>query len=223
LSALKRLSLIYLLMAFFWALYEQTGSSWVLQAENIHMIKNVSLFGWKFEILPAAVQAANPFFVILLVPLFAYVIYPLIDKFFKLTPLRKMSIGMFLVIVSFIIVGVMEVALDAGTDVSILWQLFAYLILTMSEVMVYGTGLEFAYTQAPNSMKSLMMGFFLLSISLGNALTAFINYFIENDDHTSKLAGASYWWFFSGMMFVVAIAFIFVAYHYKEKTYVRAS
>ena len=57
----------------------------------------------------------------------------------------------------------------------------------------------------------------LLSISLGNAVTAGINFFIKNDDGTSKLPGASYFNFFAGMMLVTAIAFIFVAMRYKER------
>jgi len=97
----------------------------------------------------------------------------------------------------------------------------AYVVLTAAEVMVYGTGLAFSYSQAPPSMKSLIMGMYMLSISLGNLITAFVNYYIKNADGTSKLPGASYYWFFVGMMVLTAIVFIFVAKNYKEKTYVQ--
>ena len=36
--------------------------------------------------------------------------------------------------------------------------------------------------KAPNSMKSLIMGFFMLSVSLGNIFTASVNAFIQNPD-----------------------------------------
>jgi POT family proton-dependent oligopeptide transporter len=221
LSALGGLSVIYLFTAVFWSLYEQTGSSWVLQAINPHMIKTIHIFGRSFTILPDQVQAMNPLFVIILVPVFAAYVYPAIDKFFKLTALRKISIGMFICALSFTIVAFMEEALNQGKDISILWQCLAYLVLTISEVMVYGTGLEFSYTQAPYNMKSLIMGFFLLSVSFGSLITAEVNYFIQNPDGTSKLAGASYYWFFTWFMLVTAVLFIAVAYYYKEKSYVR--
>jgi POT family proton-dependent oligopeptide transporter len=223
LKALGGLSVVYLFMAVFWSLYEQTGSSWVIQALNPNMIKTFTLFGNEITILPDQVQALNPIFVLILVPLFAIYIYPAIDKVFKLTALRKISIGMFICGLSFLIVGFMELNLRAGNNISILWQCFAYLVLTISEIMVYGTGLEFSYTQAPSNMKSLIMGFFLLSVSLGSLFTAGLNWFIQNPDGTSKLEGASYYWFYTGFMFITALLFIVVAYNYKEKTYVRQS
>ncbi len=65
------------------------------------------------------------------------------------------------------------------------------------------------------------MAVFLLSISLGNAFTALVNWFIRNEDGTSKLPGASYYWFFVIAMLVTAVVFIFVARRYREKTYIQ--
>jgi proton-dependent oligopeptide transporter, POT family len=208
-------------MAVFWSLYEQTGSAWVLQAMSPHMIKDINFFGFNMTVLPDQMQFLNPICVLILVPLFTSVVYPLIDKVFKLTALRKISIGFFICALSFVVVALMEESLNAGKDISIAWQGLAYLVLTASEVMVYGTGLEFSYTQAPYNMKSLIMGFFLLSVSLGSLFTAFLNWFIMNPDKTSKLEGASYYWFFTIFMLITAVLFIVVAYYYKEKTYVR--
>lgn len=222
LSALGNLTIIYLFFAVFWSLYEQTGSAWVLQAKSEYMIKTFTLFGKQITILPEQVQALNPIFVVILVPLFASFIYPTISRIFKLSALRKITIGMFVCSLSFVIVAYIENQIQSGIPVSILWQCFAYLVLTISEVMVYGTGLEFSYTQAPISMKSLIMGFFLLSVSLGSFFTAGLNWFIQNPDGSSKLEGASYYWFFAGFMLVTALLFIIVAYYYKEKNYVRS-
>ena len=71
-------------------------------------------------------------------------------------------------------------------------------------------------------MKSFIMGLFLLSISAGNLITAAINYIIQNADGTSKLEGASYYWFFVAMMIVTSIIFIFTAKNYKEKAHIQA-
>ena len=65
------------------------------------------------------------------------------------------------------------------------------------------------------------MAVFFLSITLGNVFTAIVNLFIQNKDGSSKLPGASYFWFFAVMMAVTAIFFIFVAMTYREKTYIQ--
>jgi POT family proton-dependent oligopeptide transporter len=106
--------------------------------------------------------------------------------------------------------------------VHVIWQLFAFVILTAAEVMVSITALEFSYTQAPNSLKSLIMGLFLLSVSLGNLITALVNKIIVNADGTLMLDGAEYFWFFTVLMFVTSLIFIFVARLYKPKTYIQS-
>ena len=95
LRILGRLSLIYLFVAVFWALFDQTGSAWVLQAQNMDR----NLFG--IEVLPAQLQAANPLLVMLLIPLFSYVVYPAIDRVWRLNELRKIAIGMFITVLAF--------------------------------------------------------------------------------------------------------------------------
>ena len=143
------------------------------------------------------------------------------NKYMDLTPLKKINIGFFLAVPSFVIIGLVQSWIDAGQTPSIGWQIVAYAILTASEVLVSITCLEFSYTQAPNSMKSLIMGFFMLSVALGNFFTAGVNVFIQNSDGTSKLAGASYYYFFSGLMLATAILFIFVTIFYKPKEYLQ--
>ncbi len=88
----------------------------------------------------------------------------------------------------------------------------------MAEVMVSITCLEFSYTQAPKKMKSLIMGLYLLSSAIGNFFTSCVNFFIENPDGTSKLPGASYYWFFAGLMLATALLFCVYAAFYREKT-----
>jgi proton-dependent oligopeptide transporter, POT family len=110
-----------------------------------------------------------------------------------------------------------------GYKPSIFWQFVSYLILTLAEVLVSITFLEFSYTQAPNKLKSLIMSLFLLSVSLGNAITALVNKFIQNTDGTSKLPGASYYWFFTGLMAVATVGFLFVSATYREKSYLQSN
>ena len=213
LKTVGRLGVIYLFVAMFWALFDQTGSSWVLQAQKMdRMIAG-------YEVLPSQIQAANPLLIMLLVPLFSYVFYPALQRVMKLTAMRKISMGLFLTTVAFAIPAWIQMQLDIGQTPHIGWQLLAYLILTSAEVMVSITCLEFSYTQAPKNMKSYIMAFFMMSVALGNLFTSAVNFFIRNEDGSSKLAGADYYWFFTTLMLVTAILFLFVAKQYKERTY----
>lgn len=167
--ALLKLSIIYSFVAVFWALFDQTGSSWVIQAEN--MDRNFLGVEW----LQSQIQLVNPLLVLILIPLFQFVIYPSVDKVFTLTPIRKMSLGFFFTTASFAVVAVAQEMIDAGQTPSIQWQLWAYVLLTSGEVMISITGLEFSYTQAPKTMKSVIMAVWLLSVSIGNIFTSVVN------------------------------------------------
>lgn len=214
LKALGRLSIIYVFVAMFWALFDQTASAWVLQAQHMDRV----LFG--LEILPAQIQAANPLLVMLLIPVFSYFIYPWLGQFYPLTELRKIAIGLFLTVAAFVIPTLVQVSIDAGGSPHIGWQLLAYIVLTSAEVMVSITCLEFSYTQAPRNMKSFVMAFFLLSVAAGNLFTSAVNFLIQSDDGTSKLAGADYYWFFTGLMLVTALLFTLVVRFYKGRSYI---
>lgn len=215
LAAVGKLSMIYLFVAMFWALFDQTGSSWVLQALKMDR----TVLG--FEVLPSQIQATNPLLIMLLVPLFSYGIYPAIQRLFILTPLRKMAIGMFLTALAFAIPAWVQMRIDTGLAPGIGWQLLAYLILTSAEVMVSITCLEFSYTQAPKAMKSFVMAFFMMSVAVGNLFTSAVNFFIRNEDGASQLAGAAYFWFFTALMLGTALLFLIVVRFYREKTYIQ--
>jgi POT family proton-dependent oligopeptide transporter len=215
LGALGRLCIIYLFVAVFWSLFDQTASSWVLQAQ--HMDREIL----GYEVLPAQIQAANPLLVMLLIPLFSYRVYPLIERVWPLSPLRKIAIGLFVTAAAFAIPTLVQLSIDGGGTPHISWQLLAYVVLTSGEVMVSITCLEFSYTQAPKTMKSFIMAFFMLSVSLGNLFTSGVNFFIQNPDGSSKLAGADYFLFFTVLMLVTALLFSFVVRHYRGRSYIH--
>jgi len=48
-----------------------------------------------------------------------------------------------------------------------------------------------------------------------------VNFFIENEDGSSKLAGAHYYWFFTLVMLATAILFTLVVRFYKKQTYIH--
>lgn len=215
LKALGNLLILVPFAAMFWALWQQNFSSWVLQADKMDRF----LFGREW--LPAQIQTVNPLFVLGMLPLFSYVIYPAVGKIVRVTPLRKFGAGLFLLVFAFLIVGWIQTRIDAGQRPHIIWQILAFLVLTASEVMVSVTHLEFAYTQAPKSMKSLIMCTYLGSVALGNVFTAAVNFFIQNADGSVKLAGASYFFFFVKVMLATGVLFLFVARFYRGKTYIQ--
>lgn len=207
------LLLIVLFVAMFWALFDQTASHWVKQAE--HMDRNI--FGWK--IIASQMQSINPLLVVLLIPVFSLWLYPFIGRFVALTPLRKISAGFFLIIPSFIIPAWIESWIAEGLTPSIWWQVVAYGFLTTAEVLVSTTGLEFFYTQSPLRLKSFIMSLWLFAVSLGNLFVAAVNWWIEKSP--GALSGAGYYWFFVKCMSVTAVLFVFVSLFYKGRTYLQ--
>src|SRR3546814_17620436 len=85
----------------------------------------------------------------------------------EVTALRRMGSGIAFSGLAWIAAGMLQLWMDGGDAVSITWQVLPYALLTMGEVLVSPTGLEFAYSQAPRSMNVEIMSFWLLSVSHG--------------------------------------------------------
>jgi len=211
--SILKLSIIYIFIAIFWSLFDQTGSTWVLQAENLN--RNWLGIDW----YSSQIQSINPIMILIFAPLFSYYLYPKLNKITHLTDLKKISIGLFLAVPSFIIIGFIEKWIELGYTPSIGWQVFAYMILTASEVLVSITCLEFSYTQAPNFMKSLIMGFFLLSVSIGNIFTVWINNFMIINNITYS---QSYYNFYAFLMLITALIFLLVVKFYRPNYYINS-
>jgi len=229
---------LFIFIAVFWSLFDQTTSKWIYQAEKMDLtflkwnISDQTFVGsilsrlgglnqvdWK--ILPAQMQAANCILVLVTIPFFTYVVYPLINRFWRLTPIRKIAIGFFVTLPSFAIPAMLEKWIMSGIHPTIWWQMLAYWFITAGEVLISIPSLEFAYTQAPKSMKSFISSLNLLSISLGNLFISLVNKFIQNPDGTVKLKGPNYYWFFTILMFATAVVFCFVVQFYRGKSYIQ--
>jgi dipeptide/tripeptide permease len=285
LAAIARLVPLYLLVAVFWSLFDQSGGAWVQQAQQM----NRSFLGVNW--LESQIQAVNPLLVLLFIPLFSLVIYPALGRLFTVTPLRKVLMGFALAVASFAIsaqaqrlidvagaefsaqlaplaadgaagldlpasvAALREAGLNAAADEaeraaadggdvtrplatagiavtrdgqrlqaawpSVGWQLAAYVVITAAEILISITCLEFSYTQAPTSMKSLVMSVYLLSISLGNLFTALVNSVTRDADGRSTLAGESYYWFFAGCMAVATVLLVPLVVLYKPREYLQ--
>jgi len=111
--------------------------------------------------------------------------------------------------------------IDAGQHPSVWWQILAYFILSAAEVLVSITGLEYAYTQSPKSMKSTMSAIWLLTVALGNVFTAGVNNSISHGGFFAKYSGASYYWLFVGIMMGFWVLFVLISPKLKEKSYIN--
>jgi POT family proton-dependent oligopeptide transporter len=85
-------------------------------------------------------------------------------------------------------------------------------LITLSEVLVSVTGLEFAYSQAPRRMKSTVMGFWMLTIAFGNVLVALLARF-------GHLPLVDFFWVFAVLMTIAAIIFMARASFYQVRDY----
>lgn len=183
--------------------------------------------GW-FE--PSQMQALNPLLVMLLIPFNNLVLYPLLQKRgIEPTALRRMGTGIAFSGLAWVVIGLMQVALDAGEPLSIVWQVLPYALLTFGEVLVSATGLEFAYSQAPAAMKGAIMAFWSLSVTVGNLWVLLVNAGVRNDAVTGAIAESGLgvvsfqMFFFAIFAFAAAAAFGWYAVRYKPADHYRRS
>jgi POT family proton-dependent oligopeptide transporter len=116
-----------------------------------------------------------------------------------------------------------ESRIQSGETPHITWQITAYLIMTAAEVMVSITALEFSYTQAPQKMKSFVMGLYLLSVAFGNLFTAQVNEYIvaQKKKGVTLLDGENYYWFFTVAIAATALLYVVFARFYRGETYIQ--
>ncbi|KAM7129163.1 solute carrier family 15 member 1 [Ciconia maguari] len=98
---------LYIPLPMFWALFDQQGSRWTLQATTMD-----GNFG-AIQIQPDQMQTVNPILIVIMVPVVDAVVYPLIKKCkINFTPLRKITVGMFLASLAFVAAALVQVQID---------------------------------------------------------------------------------------------------------------
>jgi dipeptide/tripeptide permease len=102
---------------------------------------------------------------------------------------------------------------------SAFWQVLAYIVITAGEVMVSITGLEYSYSQAPLKMKSFVMSLYLLTVSLGNVVTALINKVIADDKGNMTIPYTRYYAIFTGLMIATTIVYVVCSRTFREQSY----
>jgi POT family proton-dependent oligopeptide transporter len=151
----------------FWAFFEQAGSSLTLYAE-----RNVDrmLFGW--EIPAAAFQSANPAYIIMLAPIFAWMWQSLSKR--GLEPRTPVKFGLALLQVGIGFALLMWGAHVAGVDgrVPLIFLLLGYLFHTMGELSMSPVGLSKITQLSPAKLVGVVMGVWFLSSSFANYIAS---------------------------------------------------
>ncbi|KAM5182220.1 solute carrier family 15 member 1 [Mantella aurantiaca] len=98
---------LYIPLPMFWALFDQQGSRWTLQATTMD-----GNFG-TIQIQPDQMQTINALLIIVLVPIFDVALYPLLKKCkLNFSPLKRMTVGMFLAAMAFVVAAIVQREID---------------------------------------------------------------------------------------------------------------
>ena len=198
---LVRVLIVFLMIIPFWSLYDQTASTWVLQGKEMQSI-DLSWGNIRFSFGAEEMQSFNPLLIMIFVPLVTLFVYPYIGRWGA--PLKRMGIGIILAGAAYAAVAALQQRIDTGAQLSILWQCIPYFILTLSEILVSTTGLEYAYTAAGKNLKSIVSSFWLLTSTLGNLLVVFLTTLVDDP------AGVNAFILYGCMSLLVGGIFLFV-------------
>uniref|UniRef100_A0AC34GTB2 Uncharacterized protein n=1 Tax=Panagrolaimus sp. ES5 TaxID=591445 RepID=A0AC34GTB2_9BILA len=107
-KSLIRVLIMMLPVPFFWSLYDQQGSRWVIQA--------VAMDGQitdNFALLPDQMATLNAILIMTFIPIFQFLIYPGVEKMgIRTHYLRRMVVGGFLAAMAFVISGFVQIGVN---------------------------------------------------------------------------------------------------------------
>ena len=163
-----RILVIYIVsffIIFFWAAFEQAGSSLTFIADNQ---TDRNFLGWNMP--PSMVQIFNGIFVVMLAVPFSILWDKLRAKDKEPISPAKQAIGLFLIALSYLIIAFNVKDLGTSGLLAIKWLILLYLIQTLGELCLSPIGLSLVGKLAPKRFASLLFGVFFLSNASGYAL-----------------------------------------------------
>lgn len=168
----QKIAVIFILMfftIFFWAAFEQAGSSMTLFADR-SANRIIPYFNWEFPV--SYFQAVNPLFIMILAPVFSKLWLDLAD--FNKNPSApiKFSLGLLLITIGFIVMVIASFLAETG-KVSFLWLIGVYFFHTLGELCISPVGLSIVTKLAPLKFASLLMGTWFLSSFFANSIAGF--------------------------------------------------
>ncbi|KAK4495971.1 hypothetical protein PRZ48_013239 [Zasmidium cellare] len=207
----------------FWVCYGQFSSNFIAQAGQMegHGMPNDLM------------QNFDPISIIVFIPILDKLVYPALRKWkIELRPIARITIGFVLASLCLAYAAIVQHLIysagpcykqpgkcPAGMDgdsplpnhVHIAVQTPAYVFIGVSEIFISVTGLEYAYTKSPPSMKSFVQSLYLLTNALGSAL---------NEALVPATGDPDILWMYTGIScaaFATAIIFWFTFHHYDQQ------
>jgi POT family proton-dependent oligopeptide transporter len=211
---LQRLFLLFILVTFFWAIFDQSATTWIFFAREY---LDLNMLGVKVD--PDQIQAFNPVFIIIFLPLITALWAILDRRGIRVRATDKILIGFLLTALTMAIHALAAyLAIENGAKVSLWWQVIAYLVLTWAEILISVTGLELAFTAAPKSMKSFITACWLLTVGIANlVINAPVTRLYPSTEPGLHLpTPVSYFGALTVTMLIVSGVFVFVARNFNR-------
>lgn len=192
-------------MPMFWAIYSQCNSRWVFQANQMD-----GDFGF-YTVKPDQMVILTTIFSIISVPLADYVIYPLLAKLGVKSNLQRVTIGMSLAVLSFCVAAVVEYVIQHHR-ISMFWLMPQYFLIAMGEVFLWISMLNFIFSKAQPSLKSVITSILYLTSSVGSLIIIFVSGLKLFDSQVVEFLS------FASAMAMNTVIFVFMARDYEKKT-----
>lgn len=201
-KVLRNIVGVFGILTFFWAIFDQTSSTWVFFARD-HM----ELHGFA----PDMLQGFNPVLIIVLAPIFAKAWDALDKRGVSLRPTQKMFVGFILTAICMAMMSMAGYSTDGGSKISVGWEMWAYVVVTMAELCISSVGLEMAYAESPKHMKSRVTAAFLFTVFLGNSLAGFLSALYP------KMAPGNYFALLTAMATFAGVLFWMVGRRFERR------
>jgi POT family proton-dependent oligopeptide transporter len=192
-AAIASLLLLFLPNTLFWATYEQQGNTIALWADS-YTDRSINLLFWKGEIPVTWFQAFNPFMIFAFTPLIVVFWTWQARRGKEPSTVLKMAIGCFCVALAYLVMVLPAISVEGGAQVSWLWLLAYFVIITTGELYLSPVGLSLVSKMAPAKVLSLMMGVWLATSFVGNFLAGWLGSFwssMSKADFFLMLAGVA--------------------------------
>lgn len=167
--SLRHVLKVFVSLPCFFALLFQQNSVWVFQGQSMNQKLG------KITIQPDSMSSFDDILCVIMIPLFERAFSAFHRrKGYDLPSLVKMSLGMGLIAIAYVICGLLQLYIDRhpapDQQISILWQVPQYVFTAAGEVLVAIPGLEFSYSQAPPALKNVVTALWMLTNALGSAI-----------------------------------------------------
>lgn len=200
---------LFVPLPIYWALLAQQDSTWTFQAAQM----NTNIFGVKIE--PDQAKALGPILILTLIPIWKQIIIPMLNKInYRLDPLQSVAAGGISAALSFISAGYLQYQIEKQSNqkISIAWQFPQFFLLMMGEILLSIPGLQFSYTQAPTTMKSVLTATWFINCAIGNLMVVAITELNLIQQQSNEF------FFYASLMFVATIVFSYFASFYGDET-----